>query len=374
MPQEKRMQPSDADVKAVALYLPQFHRTPENDAFWGAGFTEWTNVARARPRWPDHYQPHLPGELGFYDLRVPETRQEQADLAREHGIYGFAYYHYWFNGRRLLWRPFDDVLRSGEPDFPFCLVWANENWTRRWDGHEKDILLAQTYSLADDLAHIRHLLPVLADPRCIRVQGRPLFVVYRADHLPDPARSADIWRQEALRQGVGEIYLAFVESFTAGRDPAAVGFDAAIEFAPDWRLLPLARQAVAPALTGASPGDDLMDYASMAAGMLAKPWPAYRWFRGVFPTWDNSPRRANGATIFLDATPERYEAWLAQAARQTLARNPVGERLLFLMAWNEWGEGNHLEPDARHGRAWLEATRRALTAAIGPFAPMPASP
>lgn len=353
---------SDADpaVRAVALYLPQFHRTPENDAFWGPGFTEWTNVARATPRWPGHYQPHFPGELGYYDLRVPETRQEQADLAREHGISGFAYYHYWFNGRRLLWRPFDDVLRSGKPDFPFCLVWANENWTRRWDGQERDVLLAQAYSAEDDLAHIRHLLPALADPRAIRVKGRPLFAVYRAEHLPDPGRTAAIWREEAMRQGVGEIYLAGVESFTSNLDPAAIGFDATIEFAPDWRLLPRARRAPDAAAAACSPKDDLMDYDRMARFMLAKPWPDHRWFRGVFPSWDNSPRRARGATIFLGATPESYERWLREAARQTVAHNPPGERLLFLMAWNEWGEGNHLEPDARYGRAWLEATHRAL--------------
>lgn len=351
-------------VRLIAFYLPQFHRTPENDRFWGPGYTEWTCACRATPRFSGHYQPHRPGELGFYDLRVPETRQEQAELAQAHGIAGFAYYHYWFEGRRLLWRPFQDVLDSGRPDFPFCLVWANEPWTRSWDGHEHDIIIAQTYSPADDLAHIRSLLPALADPRCLRVEGRPLFVVYRGDHLPDPRRTADTWRTEVLRAGLGELYLAHVESFTSGVDPASLGFDAAVEFAPDWRLLDSCRLK-ADERSEATPDDGLYDYDRMAEAMLAKPVPAYTLFRGVFPSWDNSPRRKQGATIFVNATPQRYADWLAATVAQTVRRHPPGKRLVFVTAWNEWGEGNHLEPDERLGRAWLEATRQGLARGTG---------
>ncbi|EPR37184.1 group 1 glycosyl transferase [Desulfovibrio sp. X2] len=349
------------DVKLIAFYLPQFHRTPENDCFWGPGYTEWTCVSRARPRFRGHYQPHLPGEMGFYDLRVPETRREQAALAQAHGIHGFAYYHYWFHGKRMLWRPFQDVMDSGEPDMPFCLVWANEPWTRRWDGHEQDIIVPQTYSAEDDRAHIRHLMPSLADPRCIRVGGRPLFLVYRTDHLPDPARTADIWREEALRAGVGEIYLARVESFCSGVAPASIGFDAAVEFAPDWRFLD--HCLVRPRSRAAAAGEyRRYDYRRMAEAMMAKPLPDHPWFRCVFPSWDNSPRRKEGATVFTGATPGRYRDWLAATVAQTIRRNRDGERLVFVTAWNEWGEGNHLEPDAVHGRAWLEATREALEA------------
>src|SRR5215475_4957626 len=180
--------------RLVAFYLPQYHPIPENDEWWGTGFTEWTNVVSAKPVFAGHYQPHLPADLGFYDLRLPEVRQAQADLARNHGIHGFCYYHYWFQGRRLLRRPFDEVLRSGQPDFPFCLCWANENWTRVWDGSDKKLLIEQTYSADDDLAHIRWLAPAFRDPRHIRVEGKPLFLVYRARKLPDPLRTTSLWR------------------------------------------------------------------------------------------------------------------------------------------------------------------------------------
>ncbi|MDQ3627188.1 MAG: glycoside hydrolase family 99-like domain-containing protein, partial [Verrucomicrobiota bacterium] len=216
--------------RAIAFYLPQFHPIPENDEWWGKGFTEWTNVAKTRPIYPGHYQPHLPNELGFYDLRLPEARDAQADLARDHGIHGFCYYHYWFNGRRVLERPFNEVLASGRPDFPFCLCWANENWTRAWDGREHDVLLAQHYSEADDREHIRWLCRAFADPRYIRIKGKPLFLVYRTTALPDPRRTTDIWREEARRLGIGELFLGRVESNFPGErgDPRPLGFDAAV--------------------------------------------------------------------------------------------------------------------------------------------------
>ena len=187
------------DIRPIAFYLPQFHPTPENDEWWGKGFTEWTNVTKARPLFPGHYQPQLPADMGFYDLRLPEAREAQAALAREYGIHGFCYYHYWFNGRRILERPFNEVLASGKPDFPFCLCWANENWTRVWDGGEKNVLLEQKYSHEDDLAHIESLIPAFRDERYIRIDGKPLFLVYRTGLLPNPARTAEIWREAAKR-------------------------------------------------------------------------------------------------------------------------------------------------------------------------------
>src|SRR5215472_10557960 len=167
-------------ARLIAFYLPQYHPIPENDAWWGRGFTEWTNVSRAQPLFPSHYQPQLPADLGFYDLRLPDVRCTQAELARTHGIHGFCYYHYWFQGKRLLGRPFEEVLASGEPDLPFCLCWANEPWSRRWNGRPDDVLQAQEYSLADDQAHIRWLLPALKDRRAIRIDGKPVFIVYQA--------------------------------------------------------------------------------------------------------------------------------------------------------------------------------------------------
>src|SRR5262249_26983694 len=196
-----------ANVRAIAFHLPQFHPIPENDKWWGKGFTEWTNVVKAKPLFPGHYQPHLPADLGFYDLRLPEARAAQAELAADYGIYGFCYFHYWFHGRQLLERPVNEILRTGEPDFPFCLCWANESWSRPWDGGEKEILIEQCYSEADDLAHIRALLPFFLDERYIRVMGCPFFGVYRASKLPDPQRTTDLWRREAVRAGLKGLFL-----------------------------------------------------------------------------------------------------------------------------------------------------------------------
>src|ERR1039457_4550441 len=224
-----------AETTAVAFYLPQYHPIPENDAWWGPGFTEWTNVARARPQFRGHYQPHLPADLGFYDLRVPELRDLQAELAINAGLGGFAYYHYWFNGRRLLERPMDEILRTKKPDFPFLLVWANENWTRRWDGSDNEILMEQHYSLTDDLAHIRALRPALCDDRYLCHDGKPVLAVYRSARLPDPVATTDTWRREAEKWGLPGLYLLRIESFPDETgDPRPIGFDAAVEFQLCW--------------------------------------------------------------------------------------------------------------------------------------------
>ncbi len=358
-------------LRTLAFHLPQFHPTPENDEWWGTGFTEWTNVAKAVPAFPGHYQPHLPADLGFYDLRLPEARQAQADLARAYGISGFLYYHYWFTGRRVLNRPVDDILSTGQPDFPFCLCWANENWTRTWDGGSNQILLEQRYSDADDEAHIRHLLPFLTDRRYIRVDGRPFLLIYRTELLPDPARTADIWRSIALREGVGELFLARVESLAQDKDPRTMGFDASVEFAPDWRAVPrdpLGRRDQLRAKFGLIPRGRLenkvLEYDTLVERMLAKPIPAYTRYRCVTPGWDNSARRKQGATMFINNTPEVYGRWLQTSAiAETQSGRPADQQLVFINAWNEWAEGNHLEPDRRWGRAFLDATLNALQTA-----------
>ncbi len=223
------------EVRAIAFFLPQYHPIPENDRWWGKGFTEWTNVTKARPNFKGHYQPHLPADLGFYDLRMPEVREEQARLARQYGISAFCYYYYWFAGKKLLNRPLDEVLQSGAPDFPFCLCWANENWTRRWDGCEEDILIAQSHTEADHAGFIAEIAPALLDPRYVRIHGKPLVIVYRLGQFPEPKRTADLWREYCVNAGIGEIYLAYVQSFDRmpmGDDPSLYGFDAAIEFPP----------------------------------------------------------------------------------------------------------------------------------------------
>ena len=354
----------------IAFFLPQFHPIAENDAWWGKGFTEWRNVTRARPAFPGHIQPRLPAELGFYDLRVPETRNQQAELAREHGVSAFCYYHYWFNGRRLLERPVEGVLKSGEPDFPFLLCWANENWTRRWDGADHEILMAQHYSAEDDLDHIRALAPVFADPRYYRFQGKPVFLIYRTEIIPDIKATVERWRNEAVRLGLGELFLGRVESFDGETDPRSLGLDFAVEFAPRWRLTPsrefgegiratLRRRGL---LVDGYVRNSVHSYEALMRAMLARPDAQYPLSRCACPSWDNTPRRPTGATIMHGATPELFEKWVS-----SLLANPTlvdGAPLpVFVNAWNEWAEGAHLEPCSVFGRGFLEALRSAVTSA-----------
>lgn len=352
-------------IRLLAFYLPQFHPIPENDQWWGKGFTEWRNVVKARPLFPGHEQPHLPADLGFYDLRVPETREAQAELAREHGIYGFCYYHYWFHGKRLLERPFQEVLESGKPDFPFCLCWANENWTRRWDGLEQEILIAQRYSEEDDRQHIRWLLQTFRDPRYIRIHDKPVFLVYRTHKLPNPLRTTSLWRDEAWKHKM-ELFLCQVESFSEEcGDPAASGFDAAVGFQIEnfgmrlrqgllWRFAQKLSLSPSGYLT-----HHIYDYGKLVEKILRKPRPPYRYFPCVVPSWDNTPRRKTNAAIYHNSAPALYEQWLKGTIKKYCSER-LEENVVFINAWNEWGEGAHLEPCQKWGLAYLEATRRAL--------------
>lgn len=363
-------------IRAIALHLPQFHRIPENDEWWGTGFTEWTNVTRARQRFPGHYQPHLPADLGFYDLRVQEARAAQAELAAQYGIYGFCYYRYWFNGRQLLERPVDEILASGEPDFPFCLCWANEEWTRRWHAHNDEVLIEQRYSREDDLAHIRALIPFFLDRRYIRVMDKPLFAVYRASKLPEPQRTTDLWRRQAERAGLKGLFLVRVRANFAERsDPRKLGFDCSVDFQPDWTVPYDARVFRSrwwrrhKLGTGEDAFKDnlVCEYEGLITRALSEPPPPYPFIPCVCPSWDNSARRQRDATIFINSTPERYEYWLRETVKRQaaqIASNGISgirpESLVFINAWNEWAEGNHLEPCQKWGRAYLEATQRAL--------------
>ncbi|MDP1864707.1 MAG: glycoside hydrolase family 99-like domain-containing protein [Thiobacillus sp.] len=362
----------NANIRAIAFYLPQYHPIPENDEWWGNGFTEWRNVIKAKPLFQGHYQPHSPSDLGFYDLRLPEVREAQAKLAHQHGIHGFCYYHYWFNGRRILERPFNEILETGKPDFPFCLCWANENWTRVWDGGERDVLLGQQYSPEDDLAHIRSLIPAFKDSRYIRIDGKPLFLVYRTERLPDPAKTAALWQEEVKRAGLPGLYLARVENFVRAVDPRTIGFDAAIEFAPDaskagkalfrdYMSTLLGKLNLLPAVFR---HNQVYSYSATVQGMLSKPEPDYPWFRCVSPMWDNSARRSVNANIFIGSTPVLFKQWLKEIIARTRLRYEGDDGIVFINAWNEWAEGCHLEPDEKWGLAYLEATRDALTAQL----------
>lgn len=359
----------DTTIKArlIAFYLPQYHPIPENDKWWGKGFTEWTNVTRAKPLFRGHHQPHLPADLGFYDLRLPEVRQAQADLATEYGIYGFCYYHYWFHGRRVLERPFNEVLTSLKPNFPFCLCWANENWTRVWDGLNRNVLLEQTYSEDDDKNHIDWLINVFKDERYIKIDNKPLFLVYRASELPDPLKTTQLWRDEARKAEIGDLFLCKVMNvYDAGEDPASIGFDAAIKFQPSRADmgLPLGRgrrrwlRRIGLS-SAAYEQQSIYDYQFLVQQGVQQKLPPYKLFESVTPSWDNSARRKIGATLFVNSTPQAYEAWLRGTIGK-LASAPLQERLVFINAWNEWAEGNHLEPDQKWGHAYLAATRRAV--------------
>jgi len=351
----------------IAFYLPQFHPIPENDEWWGPGFTEWTNVVRGEPLFPGHYQPRLPRDLGFYDLRVPEVRQQQAALASAHGIDGFCYYHYWFDGRRVLERPFDEVLASGEPDLPFALCWANENWTRRWDGRSQDVLIQQKYSPDDDDRHFDALLPAFTDERYIRIDGRPLFLVYRASKLPAVRRTTDAWRSRAVEAGLSGLYLCRVNSFPEEEkaDPTAQGFDAAIEWVPWWtsapRVDPLSHfRRLGRLINAKRSGVRIYRYADIVEARLTESKLGYELHPCVVPGWDNTVRRRRDGVVFHDSTPELYRYWLERSLERASARNT--HPLVFICAWNEWAEGCHLEPCMRWNRAYLEATATATAA------------
>jgi lipopolysaccharide biosynthesis protein len=354
--------------RVIAIHLPQFHPFKENDEWWGKGFTEWTNVAKARPRFPGHYQPHIPADLGFYDLRLEETRIEQARLAKEAGIYGFCYYHYWFNGHQLMERPLQEILNSGKPDFPFMLCWANENWTRAWDGGDKKILIKQDYSYEDDLTHIKCLISnYFKDPRYIKVDGKPVFCIYRCDLFPDISKTISIWREEARKHGM-ELYLCMFESFTnSGKSGLELGFDAAVEFQPHalyhngyirWHKSTLRRliNKFSRKLIKRDVIPSLISYSNYVDYVTKLQMPQYKRYPCVTPMWDNAPRRKGAFFAFTNSTPKLYGRWLSSVLEKFKPYSK-NENFVFINAWNEWAEGNHLEPDMRWGKSYIKETK-----------------
>lgn len=347
-----------SDIRLVAFYLPQFHPFPENDLWWGKGFTEWTNVTRATPQFVGHYQPHLPADLGFYDLRVAEVRRDQVAMAKAYGIDAFCYHFYWFSGKRLMERPLDEMLADPEHDMPFLLCWANENWTRRWDAREQEILIKQDYRPEDARESLRAMLPYLSDPRYVTLEGRKVIVVYRPQHLPDAASWMEIWREEAQKLGLGNLLL--ICALTHGNlSYRKFGFDAGVEFPPhnlEGMETPLVSQL---GFFGSFKGT-LPDYRDVAERYLNRSYgDEPNVFRTVYPSWDNTARRRERALVTLNGTPENYEHWLDRAITATRRDHPGKERLVFINAWNEWAEGCHLEPCQRYGHGFLEATLQA---------------
>ncbi|MCC5095553.1 glycoside hydrolase family 99-like domain-containing protein [Xanthomonas campestris] len=352
--------PETLPATLVAFYLPQFHPIPENDAWWGKGFTEWRNVSRTLPQFEGHQQPRLPADLGFYDLRTPDVMREQARLAQEYGLGAFCFYFYWFAGKTLLEMPITQWHADTSITLPFCLCWANEKWARRWDGRGHDVLIDQAHSADDDLAFIAHVARYMRNPKYLRVGDRPLLLVYRPHLLPEPVQTAARWRNWCRDNGIGEIHLAYVQGFERP-DPRDIGFDAAVEFPPNMNTPPsvTARQRlVNPDFSG-----DVLDWRELARDMEQRPLRDYTLYPGVNPGWDNEPRRSGKGRIYLHASPRRYRDWLARTVQHRLANAPSAHRMVFINAWNEWAEGAVLEPDARLGYAWLDATRQALTRA-----------
>lgn len=343
---------SSSKPRLIAFYLTQFHPTPRNDAWWGKGFTEWTNVTKSAPLFEGHYQPHLPTDFGFYDLRVMETRRDQIKVAKEFGIDGFCYHYYWFSGERILNQPLDDMLRDRESDMPFCLCWANENWTRRWDAAEHEVLIAQKYLPDDDINFIKSLVPFFADDRYIKVDGNPILIVYRPQHLPNARKTLDAWRDYCRNVGIGELHLC--AALTHGNeDYAQYGFDSGVEFPPH----NMRETNVNSQLSFFKPFvGNVMQYASVANSYLKKDYRNQRVFKTVFPSWDNAARTSSRALVMLNGTPDNYECWLGSTI--DLVKKSEYDSLVFINAWNEWAEGCHLEPDRKYGRSYLEATVR----------------
>ena len=339
--------------KHIAFYLPQFHPIEENDRWWGPGFTEWTGVSAARPLYDNHHQPLLPADLGFYDLRLKEVRGSQAELAKSYGIFGFCYYFYWFSGRRILERPLELMLAEKEPDLPFCLCWANEPWSRRWDGSEQELLIRQDHDPEEDAEIIEDLLPYFSDDRCIRIDGKPLFLVYRPSLMNDCASFVRNFRRAAAERGLPGIYLCNVMSF-GDTDFRKAGFDAAVEFPP--HNITASEQDMSSRCLKESFLGKTYSYESYVRKYLEDQGPSYPYFPGVMPRWDNTARKGDKSHIFVDSTPELFEVVLHNAAKRTTERNP-DIPLVFINSWNEWGEGANLEPDRYLGRKYLEAVQ-----------------
>lgn len=368
-PETKQSKTMTKPARLIAFHLPQFHPIPENDAWWGKGFTEWTNTGKARPLFAGHRQPRVPADLGYYDLRLPEARAAQAALAREYGVEAFCYYHYWFGGRRLLERPVDEILASGAPDFPFCLCWANESWTGIWHGAPKRVLIEQTYpGEADHRAHFAFLLEAFRDRRYLTVDGRPLFLIYRAWKIPEVSAVIDLWNRLADAAGMARPYFVSVCTRDSGWAPLQHGFSGSVtphmlvlEQWVSWRN-PLGKFGKWWRAWRGLPR--VYQHPEVIDAMLAADTQGGTDHPCVIPNWDNTPRSGRNGLVLHGSTPELFRGHLRRAIA-LVADQPAEQRLVFVKSWNEWAEGNYLEPDIDFGRAWLEVLRDELQREVG---------
>ncbi len=380
-------------ARVIALYLPQFHPIPENDAWWGPGFTEWVNVAQAKPQFRGHIQPKIPADLGFYDLRLSETREQQAQLARDAGVEGFCYYHYWFgNGRQLLERPFQEVLESGHPDFPFCLCWANHSWSNKtWQRksmlQDNSMFMEQIYpGESDDIAHFMALLPAFKDKRYMCIDGKPIFVLYQPWDHPYVKQWIERWRRLAAKNGLPGLYfigmtpatLTFEQDEQGNRKRVLpnlgssadvykrvldMGFDAVNsigkrrgEMLSDGKYLNVIKTIMRRV---GFPVGKHFDYSKTVCNFFP---PEDKWenvYPTVMPQWDRTPRCAAWDGIYVNATPEKFEEHIRKALEIVENRN-MEHRVIFLKSWNEWGEGNYVEPDKQFGHGWLDAIKHTI--------------
>ena len=374
--------------RIIGLYLPQYHPIPENDEWWGKGFTEWNNVVKAKPLFRGHYQPHLPADLGFYDLRLPEVREQQAELAREAGLEGFCYYHYWFgNGKQLLQRPFEEVLASGKPNFPFCLCWANHDWTSKtWEKgsslRRDTMIMKMEYSREDYVRHFNYLLPAFRDPRYIKVDGKPLFAVWAPRNIPDGKEFIDLWQKMAQENGLKGIHFVGQTDNTGkalsgkkanyySADMAKDYYKSVLDLGFDAVMSQGYRRAVALAQGRAKMTLKLLSfnsfmptYSKIDYGRLMENYYVEedRW-ENVYPTllpqWDRTPRAGSKTEIVTSSSPDKFQHYTEQAI-QIIANKQPEHQILFLKSWNEWGEGNYVEPDQKFGHGWLQAIRNAM--------------
>jgi hypothetical protein len=347
-------------IKFIAHYLPQFHPIPENDIWWGKGFTEWTNTAKAKPLFKGHYQPHVPADLGFYDLRLPQIREAQAEMAKEHGIYGFCYWHYWFgNGKRILELPFNEVLASKKTDFPFCLAWANQSWSGIWHGESDRVLVEQTYPGDDDyIAHFNYLKIAFNDKRYIRIDDKPLFFIYMPTEIPDLKHFTELFRDLAIKNGFAGIHFV-VTNVVIEWDPKLYNIDA-VSYSLMYKVMQLINsndrknKVLAFIKNPKSRYHDLncIDYSEAIIHLLYKEKLDFYNYPSILPNWDNTPRSGKRGVIFHNSTPDLFEQHLKDAI-EIVKDYPDEHKIIFVKSWNEWAEGNHLEPDLKWGLQYL---------------------
>lgn len=361
----------NSNIEVIAYYLPQFHPIPENNSWWGQGFTEWTNVAKARPLYRSHYQPKIPADLGFYDLRNPETREDQAELARKAGIGGFCYWHYWFgNGKRLLERPFNDVLQSGAPKFPFCLGWANESWKAKvWadDGGKKDkTLVEQLYpGVEDNEHHFFSLLDAFRDSRYIRIEGKPFFLIYKPFQFAEIKGFLAEWNALAKEVGLSDGFHFVAQIDNAEQKDILEGYGfSAFVYAPRllaayWRQSKITR--LISKIKRVMRGTPLIiDYALAVEGFVDNEEDGLEnVMPTIIPNWDHSPRSGNRAVVLDNSTPDLFRNNV-RAAMNSVKHKRNCNKIIMLKSWNEWGEGNYMEPDLKFGTGYIEALRLEL--------------